>query len=164
MNALLELIKKLYPLRTCHHALTPENIREGTHAASNANSIAQYAAATAISSGDRYILSMIEEYNARRRLMHRLVNEINGLHCKMPKGAFYIMVSLKDIIGKSHNGRKITGSTSFAEILLDVKRVAVVPALAFGDDNYVRLSYATSRQNIVDGMARIKEFVAELTD
>jgi aspartate aminotransferase len=135
-----------------------------SHAASNANSIAQYAAATAISCGDKYILSMIEEYNARRRLMHRLVNEIPGLHCKMPKGAFYIMVSLKDIIGKSHNGRKITGSTSFAEILLDVKRVAVVPALAFGDDNYVRLSYATSRQNIADGMARIREFVAELTD
>ena len=72
------------------------------------------------------------------------------------------MVSLKEVLGKSHKGRKIDGSTAFAEALLDQKRVAVVPALAFGDDNYVRLSYATSRQNIVEGMARIKEFVAEL--
>ena len=135
-----------------------------SHASSNANSIAQYAAATAISCGDKYIRSMIEEYSARRRLMHRLVNEIDGLFCKLPKGAFYIMVSLKEILGKSYKGRKITGSTSFAEILLDVKRVAVVPALAFGDDNYIRLSYATSRQNIVEGMARIKEFVSELED
>lgn len=133
-----------------------------SHAASNANSIAQYAAATAISCGDKYIRSMIDEYNARRRLMHRLVNEIDGLSCKLPKGAFYIMMSLKEIIGRSHKGRIITGSTTFAELLLDEKRVAVVPALAFGDDNYVRLSYATSRQNIVDGMTRIKEFVGEL--
>jgi len=151
------------------YAAGPKNIIKAmasfqSHAASNANSIAQYAAATAISCGDKYIRSMIEEYSARRRLMHRMVNEIDGLSCKLPKGAFYIMVSLKEILGKSHKGRKITGSTAFAEILLDVKRVAVVPALAFGDDNYIRLSYATSRQNIVDGMNRIKEFVAELED
>ena len=107
---------------------------------------------------------MIDEYNARRRLMYRLVNEIDGLSCKLPKGAFYIMASLKEILGRSYKGKKITGSTSFAETLLDEKRVAVVPALAFGDDNYVRLSYATSRQNIVEGMARIKEFVSEMED
>lgn len=133
-----------------------------SHAASNANSIAQYAAATAISCGDKYIRSMIEEYNARRRLMHRMVNDIDGMSCNLPKGAFYIMASLKEIIGKSHKGRVIDGSTSFAEMLLDEKRVAVVPALAFGDDNYVRLSYAVSRQSIVEGMTRIRDFVNEL--
>lgn len=149
------------------YAAGPKNVIKAmtsfqSHAASNANSIAQYAAATALSCGDKYIRSMIDEYNARRRLMYRLVNEIDGLSCKLPKGAFYVMVSLKQIIGRSHKGQVITGSTRFAELLLDEKRVAVVPALAFGDDNYVRLSYATSRQNIVDGMARIREFVAEL--
>ena len=151
------------------YAAGPKNIIKAmtsfqSHASSNANSIAQYAAATALSCGDKYILSMIDEYNARRRLMYRLVNEIDGLSCKLPKGAFYIMVSLKEILGRSYKGKKITGSTSFAETLLDEKRVAVVPALAFGDDNYVRLSYATSRQNIVEGMARIKEFVSEMED
>ena len=133
-----------------------------SHAASNANSIAQYAAATAISCGDKYIRSMIEEYNARRRLMHRMVNDIDGMSCNLPKGAFYIMASLKEIIGKSYKGRVIDGSTSFAEMLLDEKRVAVVPALAFGDDNYVCLSYAVSRQSIVEGMTRIRDFVNEL--
>ena len=151
------------------YAAGPKNIIKAmtsfqSHASSNANSIAQYAAATALSCGDKYILSMIDEYNARRRLMYRLVNEIDGLSCKLPKGAFYIMASLREILGRSYKGKKITGSTSFAEALLDEKRVAVVPALAFGDDNYVRLSYATSRQNIVEGMARIKEFVSELED
>ena len=149
------------------YAAGPKNIIKAmtsfqSHASSNANSIAQYAAATALSCGDKYIRSMIEEYNARRRLMYRLVNEIDGLSCKLPKGAFYIMMSLKEIIGRSHKGKIITGSTDFAEMLLNEKRVAVVPALACGVDNYVRLSYATSRQNIVDGMARIKEFVGEL--
>ena len=151
------------------YAAGPKNIIKAmtsfqSHASSNANSIAQYAAATALSCGDKYILSMIDEYNARRRLMYRLVNEIDGLSCKLPKGAVYIMASLKEILGRSYKGKKITGSTSFAETLLDEKRVAVVPALAFGDDNYVRLSYATSRQNIVEGMARIKEFVSEMED
>ena len=120
------------------------------------------AAATALSCGDKYILSMIDEYNGRRKLMHRLVNEIDGMSCKLPKGAFYIMASLKEIIGRAYKGQVITGSTRFAELLLDEKHVAVVPALAFGDDNYIRLSYATSRQNIVDGMARMKQFVSEL--
>ena len=72
------------------------------------------------------------------------------------------MASLKEIIGRAYKGQVITGSTRFAELLLDEKHVAVVPALAFGDDNYIRLSYATSRQNIVDGMARMKQFVSEL--
>ena len=149
------------------YAAGPKNVIKAmtsfqSHASSGANSIAQYAAATALSCGDKYILSMIDEYNGRRRLMYRLVNEIDGMSCKLPKGAFYIMASLKQIIGRSHKGQVITGSTRFAELLLDEKRVAVVPALAFGDDNYIRLSYATSRQNIVEGMARIKEFVSEL--
>ena len=149
------------------YAAGPKNVIKAmtsfqSHATSNANSIAQYAAATALSCGDKYILSMIEEYNARRRLIVRLVNEIDGISCRMPKGAFYIMVNLKNILGRSHKGRVINGSTDFAQILLDEKRVAVVPALAFGDDSYIRMSYATNRQNIVEGMARIREFVAEI--
>ncbi|MBR7187001.1 MAG: pyridoxal phosphate-dependent aminotransferase, partial [Clostridia bacterium] len=123
-----------------------------SHASSNANSIAQYAAATALSCGDKYIKSMITEYDVRRRLMHRLLNEIDGLSARLPKGAFYIMMNITDIIGRKYHGTKITNSSQFADILLSEKRVAVVPGLAFGDDRYVRLSYATSRANIVEGM------------
>lgn len=133
-----------------------------SHASSNANSIAQYAAATALSCGDTYIKSMITEYDVRRRLMHRMLNEIDGLSCRLPKGAFYIMLNLQKVIGRSYKGQLIDGSTKFAELLLNEKRVAVVPALAFGDDNFVRLSYATSRSNIVEGCKRIACFVSEL--
>jgi len=135
-----------------------------SHASSNANSIAQYAAATALSCGDKYIKSMITEYDVRRRLMHKLLNDIPGLSARLPKGAFYMMMNITGILGKKYDGRVIDSSTKFADILLTEKRVAVVPALAFGDDRYVRLSYATSRANIVEGMRRIASFVEELTD
>jgi len=135
-----------------------------SHASSNANSIAQYAAATALSCGDKYIKSMITEYDVRRRLMHKLLNDIPGLHARLPKGAFYIMMNITDIIGRKYHGTKITNSSQFADILLSEKRVAVVPGLAFGDDRYVRLSYATSRANIVEGMRRIAAFVEEMEE
>ena len=135
-----------------------------SHASSNANSIAQYAAATALSCGDKYIKSMITEYDVRRRLMHRLLNEIDGLSARLPKGAFYMMMNITGIMGKKFHGQPIQNSTQFADLLLGEKRVAVVPALAFGDDRYVRLSYATSRANIVEGMRRIAAFVEELED
>ena len=151
------------------YAAGPQNIISAmcsfqSHASSNANSIAQYAAATALSCGDKYIKSMITEYDVRRRLMHRLINEIDGLSSKLPKGAFYTMMNITGILGKKHHGQIIDGSTKFADILLSDKRVAVVPALAFGDDRYVRLSYANSRANIVEGMRRIAAFVSELEE
>ena len=149
------------------YAAGPKNVIKAmtsfqSHASSNANSIAQYAAATALSCGDTYIKSMITEYDVRRRLMHRMLNEIDGLSCRLPKGAFYIMLNLHQMIGRSYKGVKIDGSTRFAELLLNEKRVAVVPALAFGDDDFARLSYATSRSNIVEGCKRIASFVSEL--
>ena len=149
------------------YAAGPKNVIKAmtafqSHASSNANSIAQYAAATALSCGDTYIKSMITEYDVRRKLMHRMLNEIDGLSCRLPKGAFYIMLNLQNVIGRSYKGTVIDGSSRFAELLLNEKRVAVVPALAFGDDNFARLSYATSRQNIVEGCKRIACFVGDL--
>ncbi|MGX8706400.1 MAG: pyridoxal phosphate-dependent aminotransferase, partial [bacterium] len=135
-----------------------------SHASSNANSIAQYAAATALSCGDKYIKSMITEYDVRRKLMHRLLNDIEGVSARLPKGAFYMMMNITELMGKKYHGQTINNSTQFAEILLREKRVAVVPALAFGDDRYVRLSYATTRANIVEGMRRIAAFIADLED
>ena len=133
-----------------------------SHASSNANSIAQYAAATALSCGDTYIKSMIQEYDVRRKLMHRMLNEVNGLSAQLPKGAFYMMLNLTKMIGRTYKGQLIDGSTKFAELVLNEKRVAIVPGLGFGDDNFARLSYATSRANIVEGCKRIASFVAEL--
>ena len=70
-----------------------------------------------------------------------------------------MMMNITGIMGKKFHGQPIQNSTQFADLLLGEKRVAVVPALAFGDDRYVRLSYATSRANIVEGMRRIAAFV-----
>ena len=74
----------------------------------------------------------------------------------------FIMMNLEKVIGRSYKGQVIDGSTRFAELLLNEKRVAVVPALAFGNDNFARLSYATSRSNIVEGCKRIACFISEL--
>jgi len=135
-----------------------------SHASSNANSIAQYAAQIALTDGQEYLHNMVETFSRRRLLMHERLNAIPGLSAQLPKGAFYMMMNLSGVIGKYCGDAEITGSNTFAALLLDNKQVAVVPALAFGDDRYVRLSYATSTQNIEVGMVRIAEFVAGLTD
>ncbi len=133
-----------------------------SHATSNPNSIAQHAAAVALTNGEKFMHDSHVEFDARRRLMHQLISEIPGLSAALPKGAFYMMLNISQLIGKSLNGRVIRGSDDFAEMLLESQKVAVVPARAFGDDRYVRLSYATSRDKITLGLARIAEFVKEL--
>ena len=136
-----------------------------SHAASNANSIAQAAAAAALAAGDApCIREMVAEFDARRVLMYHLINDIPGVSAHMPKGAFYLMANIGGLIGKKYKGEVITGSDKFAELLLDSKYVVVVPGNAFGDDNHVRLSYATSSGMIKRGIDRMAAFVAELTD
>ena len=131
------------------------------HTTSNPNSIAQHAAAVALTNGERFMHESHNEFDARRKLMHSLLNAIPNLSAAMPQGAFYMMLNISGMIGKSLNGRVIKGSDDFAEMLLESKLVAVVPARAFGDDRYVRLSYATSREKISVGIMRIAEFVKE---
>ena len=133
-----------------------------SHSTSNPNSIAQHAAAVALTNGEKFMHDSLVEFDARRRLMHQLISEIPVLSAALPKGAFYMMLNISALIGKSLNGRAIRGSDDFAEMLLESQKVAVVPARAFGDDRYVRLSYATSRDKITLGLARIAEFVKEL--
>jgi len=133
-----------------------------SHATSNPNSIAQYAAMEAMKGGEEEIRKMVAEFEARRDLMYALVNAIPGLSCRMPEGAFYIMVNIKYTFGKSWNGRVIEGSMDFADCLLESQHVAVVPGLPFGADAHLRLSYAISREKIERGLARIAAFVGEL--
>ncbi len=132
-----------------------------SHATSNPNSIAQYSATEALMNGKEYIRTMVAEFDERRRLMHSLINKIDGLSANLPEGAFYVMMNISKLIGKSYKGQKIEGSSSFAELLLSAQCVAVVPANAFGSDIHVRLSYAVSRDRIERGLARIAEFVSE---
>ncbi len=87
------------------------------------------------------------------------INSIKGLSCRKPKGAFYIMVNITNIKGKIVENIKVDSSLDFAKILLDKGKVAVIPGIGFGDDDYIRLSYATSMENIKKGLERIKEIV-----
>ena len=133
-----------------------------SHSTSNANSIAQYATAVALTQGEQILQEMIHEFDVRRRLMYSRINRIEGLKSHLPKGAFYMMLNISGLIGKKWQGREIKDSMSFADILLTAKNVAMVPGIAFGAENYMRLSYATSQAQINKGMDRLEEFVSEL--
>ena len=105
---------------------------------------------------------MVKEFAARRDLLVRLIAETPLLKANTPEGAFYVMLNISGVLGKRYQGAEITGSDSFAEMLINAKQVAVVPGKAFGADDHVRMSYAISRENIAEGMRRIAEFVSEL--
>ena len=135
-----------------------------SQATSNANSIAQYAAMKALQGGDECIKPMVAEFEARRNAMVERINKIPGLSCRKPQGAFYIMLNIKKVLGKSYNGRVIESSKTFAELLLAEKHVAVVPGIAFEAEGFCRLSYAVSMENCMEGLNRIEAFISELTD
>ncbi|HHW56615.1 MAG TPA: pyridoxal phosphate-dependent aminotransferase [Clostridia bacterium] len=130
-----------------------------SHTTSNPNSIAQYASVVALSGDESVIRKMAEEFNRRRIYMVDRINKIKGLKSNKPQGAFYVMVNIEEYIGKEINGRIIRGSLDFANALIEGANVAVVPALPFGMDNYIRISYATSLENIEKGLNRIEEFL-----
>lgn len=133
-----------------------------SHSTSNPNSIAQYASLAALNGSKDMIANMLGEFDHRRKFMVDRIRSIDGLSCAMPLGAFYVMLNISGIIGKSHNGRIIEGSLDFADILLEAENVAVVPGIAFGADKHIRLSYATSIENISKGLDRIENFIKAL--
>jgi len=130
-----------------------------SHATSNPNSIAQYAGIVALRGPQDSVAQMKQAFDRRRKLLFNLINDIDGLSCEMPGGAFYAMMNISGIKGKTYDGVPINTSLEFAEALLKHTLTAVVPGAAFGADDYVRLSYAIKDENIVKGLARIKEFV-----
>ena len=130
-----------------------------SHATSNPCSISQYASVEAIRGNQDSVEEMKKHFIERRNYMVETINSIKGLSCNKPQGAFYVMVNFTKLLGTSINGKVINSSLDFANLLLDDGKVAVVPGVAFGDDKYVRLSYATSMENIENGLQRIKEIV-----
>ena len=118
----------------------------------------------ALESGDACIKPMVAEFQARRDAMVERINQIPGLSCRKPKGAFYIMMNVKKLFGKSYNGRVIETSNTFAQLLLAEKHVAVVPGIAFEAEGFCRLSYAASMEHCMEGLNRIESFITDLTD
>ena len=130
-----------------------------SHATSNPNSIAQKAAMAALDGPMETVFAMKGEFEKRRTYMANRINSLPGVSCLMPQGAFYIMMNISALIGKKVNGKEITGSNSFAEILLEEALVSVVPCSDFDSDIHVRWSYATSMENLEEGLNRLEEFL-----
>lgn len=132
-----------------------------SHGTSNPNSIAQVAAAEALRGDLSAVMEMKKAFIERRNYMYERINAIDGVSCKMPEGAFYIMMNISKLKGKTLYGKKIETSDDFAALLLEKALVAVVPCSGFGNDDFVRWSYATSMDSIVKGMDRLEKFVKQ---
>ncbi|MBQ3597530.1 MAG: pyridoxal phosphate-dependent aminotransferase [Clostridia bacterium] len=134
-----------------------------SHTTSNACSIAQYASTEALTSpeGDKFIGEMQQIFDQRRKFMVDYLKNIKGIVCVEPKGAFYVFVNVSSYYGKSYDGKVINGSLSFAENALKLG-VAVIPGIAFGDDDCIRLSYAISIEDIKEGLERLDKFITSL--
>lgn len=129
-----------------------------SHTTSNVNTIAQYASLEALTGPQEELKSMIYEFEKRRNLMVALLEEIQDISYIEPQGAFYVMVDINKILEKNN----IEGSVKFAEMLLEKEFTVVIPGIAFGIDNYIRLSYATSVENIEKGLKRLSNFLEKL--
>lgn len=130
-----------------------------SHATSNPNSIAQKASVAGLTGSMEPVQAMVAEFSKRRDYMVERVNQIAGLSCRKPQGAFYVMANVKELIGRTIGGEVIKDDLQLAALLLDKAHVAVVPGAAFGAAGYMRLSYATSMEKIKEGLDRIDKFI-----
>ncbi len=130
-----------------------------SHQTSNPNSIAQKAAEAALDGDQECVEMMRKTFEERRNYMVDRINNIEGLSCKKPSGAFYVMMNISECFGKELYGHQIQNSDDFCEALLEVAKVAAVSGIGFSADGFVRLSYATSMENIEEGLNRIEKFL-----
>jgi len=132
-----------------------------SHATSNVSNVAQVAALAAVSGPLDAVAEMRLAFDRRRRTMVSMLNEIPGITCPEPEGAFYAYPSVKGVLGKSINGIEIDSSMTLADVALDVAEVAVVPGEAFGTPGYLRMSYALGDDDLVEGVTRLGKLVAD---
>jgi aspartate aminotransferase len=130
-----------------------------SHLTSNVAGVTQHAALAAVSGGLEATAAMRTAFDRRRRTIVRLLNDVPGVDCPEPKGAFYAYPSVKSLLGVDLGGRRVTSSVELAELILDRAEVAVVPGEAFGTPGYLRLSYALGDDDLVEGIARIDKLV-----
>ncbi|GAA1915870.1 pyridoxal phosphate-dependent aminotransferase [Streptomyces sodiiphilus] len=135
-----------------------------SHATSNVSNVAQVAALAAVSGDLDAVARMREAFDRRRRTIVRMLNEIDGVTCPEPEGAFYAYPSVKGLLGKELRGRRPQSSVELAEVILEEAEVAVVPGEAFGTPGYLRLSYALGDEDLVEGVSRIQKLLAEARD
>jgi aspartate/methionine/tyrosine aminotransferase len=132
-----------------------------SHATSNVSNVAQVAAVAAVSGSLDAVAEMREAFDRRRRTIVRMLNEIEGVLCPEPEGAFYAYPSVKGLLGKEIRGRRPASSVELAELILEEAEVAVVPGEAFGTPGYLRLSYALGDEDLAEGVSRMQKLLGE---
>jgi aspartate/methionine/tyrosine aminotransferase len=135
-----------------------------SHATSNVSNVAQRAALAAVSGDLSAVDEMKTAFDRRRQTIVKMLNEIEGVLCPEPQGAFYVYPSVKALLGKEIRGQRPQTSGELAALILDEAEVAVVPGEAFGTPGYLRLSYALGDSDLVEGVARIQRLLAEARD
>lgn len=148
----------------CEEGLAKVMSNIQSHATSNPNSIAQAAAIAALDGSLDCVYDMKKHFEERKNYMYEKINAIEGLSCRMPKGAFYIMMNISKLKGKKLDGVTIHTSDDFCNLLLEKELVALVPGSGFGADDFCRWSYATGMDSIKKGMERLAHFVESLQD
>ena len=132
-----------------------------SHATSNVSNVAQCAAVAALSGDLAAVAMMREAFDRRRRTMVKMLNDIPGVVCPEPQGAFYCFPALKGALNRDIRGRVAADGIELAEIILDEARVAIVPGEAFGAPGYARLSYALGDVDLAEGISRIAKLLSE---
>jgi aspartate aminotransferase len=150
------------------YAAGPKNVMSAmtniqSQSTSNPTSIAQKASLEALNGPQDFIQMMVAEFDKRRTYMVDRLNAMPGVSCFKPTGAFYAFPNFSGVFGKKAGALTITDSSSLAQYLLESVNVAVVPGVAFGADENIRLSYATSFTNIEKGLDRIQQAIEQLT-
>jgi aspartate aminotransferase len=149
------------------YAAGPDNVIAAmteiqSQSTSNPTSFVQKAAIEALLGDQSFIPKMVAEFKKRRDVIVRALNDIPGISCAMPPGAFYVFPNVSALYGRKYQGKPIGNSNDFSEFLLEAANVAVIAGGAFGNDDHIRLSYATSMELIVEGMKRIAGAVSRL--
>ncbi len=130
---------------------------------SNPVTMSQYAAIEAFSGSQDAVEQMRKEFEQRKNYIVNELNKIQDVSCFEPQGAFYVFPNVSGFYGKSFGGKTLTGSLDITEFLLEEAKVAVVPGIEFGADNYIRISYAVSEKEIREGISRIADSLAKLS-
>jgi aspartate aminotransferase len=132
-----------------------------SHLSSNVNNVAQRAAIAALAGDLKAVDAMKVAFDRRRKLMVKMLNEIPGVVCPTPEGAFYVYPSVKGLLGKEIRGKVCNTSAELAALILEEAEVAVVPGEAFGPSGYIRLSYALGDEDLVEGVTRMQKLLGE---
>jgi aspartate/methionine/tyrosine aminotransferase len=134
-------------------------VRIQSHMTSNVANVAQRAALAAVSGPLDAVVEMRHAFDRRRVLTHRLLNEIDGVVCPEPEGAFYAFPSMRGLLGRSYGGERVESTLDLAAVVLEQAKVAFVPGEAFGAPGYARFSFALGDDDIAEGLTRIAELV-----